>query len=120
VTHDPGRLAARDLVTVNTALQIDLLGQVNVESVSGRLVAGIGGHSDYAAAGSRSRRGLSVIALASSHRGRSTLVERLRTPVSTRRSSVDVVVTERGCADLRGRSDAERAHLIAALFGPPA
>jgi acyl-CoA hydrolase len=120
VTHDPGRLAARDLVTVNTALQVDLLGQVNVESVAGRLAAGIGGHSDYAAAGSRSRRGLSVIALPSSHRGRPTLVERLDTPVSTQRSSVDVIVTERGYADLRGRSDVERASLIAALFGQPA
>lgn len=119
VTHDPSRLASRPLVTINTALQIDLLGQVNIESVAGRQIAGIGGHADYVTAGSRSVGGLSIIALPSGRGTRSHLVDRLETPVSTPRSAVDVVVTEHGHADLRGRSDRERAELIGALFPTP-
>ena len=119
VTHDPSRLAARPLVTVNAALQIDLLGQINVESAGGRQISGIGGHTDYVTAGSRSAGGLSIIALPSTRGTRSNLVERLATPVSTPRSAVDVIVTEHGTADLRGRSDRERAELISALFPTP-
>ncbi|MGD9961393.1 acetyl-CoA hydrolase/transferase C-terminal domain-containing protein [Nocardioides sp.] len=114
-THDTSRLAAADLVALNTALQIDLLGQVALEAPGGR-AAGIGGHADYAYAASRSAGGLSIIALPSSRAGRSTLVERLQLPASTPRSVVDVVVTEHGHADLRGLSDAERAHAIGSLY----
>jgi acyl-CoA hydrolase len=116
VTHDPSRLAARPLVTINTALQIDLLGQINIESTGGRQIAGIGGHADYVSAGSRSREGLSIVALPSTRHGKPNLVDRLEVPVSTPRSAVDFVVTEYGHADLRGRSDAERAELISSLF----
>ena len=116
ITHDPSRLAAETLVTINTALQIDRVGQVNIESVGTRQIAGIGGHADYVTAGSRSRGGLSIIALPSRRRGAPNLVDRLEVPVSTTRSAVDVVVTEYGHADLRGRSDGERAQLIASLF----
>lgn len=116
VTHDPSRLACRPLVTINTALQIDLLGQVNIESVAGRQIAGIGGHMDYVMAGSRSVGGLSIIALPSGRGARSHLVDRLETPTSTPRSAVDMVITEYGQADLRGRSDPERADLIRSIF----
>jgi acyl-CoA hydrolase len=119
VTHDPSRLAARPLVTINTALQIDLLGQLNIESVTGRQIAGIGGHADYVTAGSRSIGGLSIIAMPSGRGSRSNLVDRLVVPTSTPRSAVDIVVTEHGHADLRGRSDGERSELIGAIFPPP-
>lgn len=113
VTHQQSRLESMDLVAVNTALQIDLLGQAGID---GARAAGIGGHTDYAYAASRSGRGLSVIALPSTRRGRSTLAQRLTIPVSTPRSVVDVVVTEHGSADLRGLSDAERASAVSTLF----
>jgi acyl-CoA hydrolase len=116
VTHDPSRLAGRPLVTINTALQIDRLGQVNIESAGGRQIAGIGGHADYVSAGSRSPGGLSIIALPSSRGGKPNLVDRLEVPVSTPRSALDVVVTEYGHVDLRGRSDHERSELIRSLF----
>jgi acyl-CoA hydrolase len=116
VTHDSTRLSSRSLVAVNTALQIDLLGQVALEGSQRVPATGIGGHTDYAYAASRSMRGVSIIALPSRRRGRSNLVERLELPVSTPRSVVDVVVTEHGHADLRGRTDAERATAISALF----
>jgi acyl-CoA hydrolase len=117
VTHDSTRLSGLDLFAVNAALQIDVTGQVGVEQAGDRVVAGIGGHTDYMAAAARSRHGLSVIALPSRYRGESTLVPRLTGPVSTPRSMVDVVVTELGTADLRGRSDAERRAALEAIFG---
>lgn len=115
-THDISRLAGQRLVAVNTALEIDEVGQVNVEAVDGDPIAGIGGHADYALAASRSS-GLSVIALPTRRGGRCTLVPRLSAPASTPRSDVDVVVTERGVADLRGCPDAERAERVRDLWG---
>jgi acyl-CoA hydrolase len=101
---------------VNTAVEVDLDGQVNVEGTAHALVGGIGGHPDYAAAATRSRRGLSVIALASTHRGAPTLVERLSRPVTTASHDVDAVVTEHGVADLRGLDRGERRHALARVW----
>jgi acyl-CoA hydrolase len=61
--------------------------------------------------------GLSIIAVSSSHKGRSTLVRRLSRPVSTPSQDVDVVVTERGSIDLRGLSRAERGAALLDLWG---
>jgi acyl-CoA hydrolase len=116
VTHDPSRLGGLDLLAINSALEIDEIGQVALDQPVGGRVAGIGGHTDYASAASRSAGGLSIIALPSTRRGRSTLVERLAIPVSTPRSVVDVVVTEHGTADLRGLTDDERAAALRPLF----
>lgn len=115
-THDISRLAGLRLVAVNTALEIDEVGQVNVEAVDGDPIAGIGGHADYALAASRSP-GLSVIALPTRRGGRCTLVTRLTAPTSTPRSDIDVVVTERGVADLRGCPDVDRAARLRELWG---
>ena len=60
---------------------------------------------------------MSVIALRSSHRGRSNIVRRVDT-VSTPRCDVDVIVTEHGVADLRRVDDDERARRIAAIAAP--
>jgi acyl-CoA hydrolase len=118
VTHDVGRLSAAGeppLIGLNAALEIDVDGQVNVEGL-GRSAAGmIGGHPDFAAAGVRGP-GLSVIALASAHKDRPTLVERLSRPVTTASHDVDVVVTERGTADLRGLDRAERRAALLDLW----
>ncbi|HEY2221759.1 acetyl-CoA hydrolase/transferase C-terminal domain-containing protein [Actinomycetospora sp.] len=120
-THDPARLAADPpLVAVNTAVEVDLDGQVNVEGTARAVVGGIGGHPDYAAAATRSRRGLSVVALASTHRGVPTLVERLSRPVTTASHDVDVVITEHGVADLRGRDRPERRAALRAVWEPGA
>ena len=61
--------------------------------------------------------GLSIIALRSTHRGRSTIVPQVET-VSTPRCDVDVIVTEHGVADLRGLDDTERAHRILGVAAP--
>jgi len=105
------------LTFVLTGFVIYLVGQVNVEGFRGEVIAGVGGHPDYAGAAIRSRDGLSVVALPTVRGGRRTLVERLSAPASTSRSDVDVVVTELGTADLRGLSDAERARALLTAWG---
>lgn len=115
-THDLGRLSADPLFAVNTAVEIDLDGQVNVEGTASSALGGIGGHPDFAAAGARSVGGLSIIAVPSVHNGRPTLVSRLSRPVSTPAHDVDVVVTEAGAADLRGLSRAERRQALSRLW----
>ncbi|SHN18696.1 acetyl-CoA hydrolase/transferase C-terminal domain-containing protein [Cryptosporangium aurantiacum] len=111
-THDLGRLSSGDpFVAVNTALELDAQGQVNVEAVPGAAIGGIGGHPDYAAAATRSVGGLSIVAVSR----RSAFVSALSGPVSTQGHDVDVVVTEDGVADLRGLDRVERAAAIAAL-----
>jgi acetyl-CoA hydrolase/transferase-like protein len=117
VTHDLGRLSnGEPFIGFNTAIELDLAGQVNVEGTASAIVGGIGGHPDYAAAAARSVGGLSIVAVPSAHRGRPTLVRTLSRPVTTPAHDVDVVVTERGAADLRGLDRAERADALLGLW----
>lgn len=116
-THDITRLAHGDpFIAVNTAIEIDPVGQVNVEGVGDKVVGGIGGHPDYCAAGAMSRGGLSIIAVPSKTNGRSPLVEHLSRPASTPAYDIDLIVTESGHADLRGADWSRRRHLITELF----
>jgi acyl-CoA hydrolase len=115
-SHDLTALADVGIWAINTALEIDLTGQINVERIGSDVIAGIGGHADFASAGARSVQGASVIALPSRRGGRSTLVERLGCPTSTPRSDVDIVVTEHGVADLRGLDDAQRSRALQPLW----
>lgn len=120
-THDPRRLLAYEaFIAVNTALEVDLDGQVNVQRLGGRALAGIGGQPDYATAAARSSEGASIIALPRRRRGRSTLVRRLSAPASLSRVDVQIIVTELGIADLRGLDDDERRHAIRGLWGDAA
>jgi acyl CoA:acetate/3-ketoacid CoA transferase beta subunit len=116
-THDPARLSSGFVfIAVNTALEVDEQGQVNVEGLPGAAIGGIGGHPDYAAAATRSPGGLSIVAVPTTVRGRPTLVRRLSGPVTTPGHDVDVLVTEHGAADLRGLDRDERARAIRALW----
>jgi acyl-CoA hydrolase len=116
-THDLTRLSrGAPFVAVNTAIEIDPYGQVNVEGVGEKVVGGIGGHPDYCAAGAMNRGGLSIIAVPSTTNGRSPLVEQLSRPASTPAHDVDVIVTESGHADLRGADWSQRLRLITELF----
>ena len=118
ITHNVGAVAAIDrFVAVNTALEVGLDGSVNIEGVGNRILAGIGGHSDFCAAGASSNGGLSIIALRSERKGRSTIVPSVER-TSTARSEVDVVITEHGVADLRGLSDTGRIRALLAVSDP--
>jgi hypothetical protein len=116
-THDLTRLSRGvPLVAVNTAIEIDQYGQINVEGVRDRVIGGIGGHPDYCAAARMSRGGLSIIAVPTSVNGRSPLVEQLSRPASTPAHDVDLIVTESGYVDLRAADWSQRRTLIAELF----
>jgi acyl-CoA hydrolase len=118
-THDVTALSAMPrLVGCNTALQFGLDGAVNIERIGGRIIAPIGGHSDFCLGASRSVGGLSIIAIRSTAaNGTSTIVPAVH-QVSTQRSDVDVLVTEHGIADLRGADDRTRRTRIIAVAAP--
>ncbi|MBD3915625.1 acetyl-CoA hydrolase/transferase family protein [Nocardioides hwasunensis] len=120
--HDPRVLASLPgLVSVNSAIEVDLWGQVGSELVGTRQVSGIGGSVDFVEAGFGSPGGLSVVALASTTPDgtRSRIVPQLGSPVVTLgRHTPDAVVTEHGVAWLRGRTVHERAEALAAVAHP--
>ena len=116
-SHDLTRLSTGvPLISINTAIELDEQAQVNVEGRIDAPVAGPGGHPDYSAAAVRSIGGLSIIAMPSTHRGRSTLVDSLSAPVSTVGHDVDIVVNEHGSADLRGLDRRQRAAAVRKLW----
>jgi hypothetical protein len=116
-THDLTRLSrGAPLVAVNTAIEIDQYGQINVEGSGDKVIGGIGGHPDYCAAARMSSGGLSIIAVPTRVNGRSPLVEQLSRPVSTPAHDVDVIVTESGHVDLRAADWSQRRALITELF----
>lgn len=113
-TNDPYVIGRNDkMVAINTALEIDLTGQVCSDSIGHQFYSGIGGQVDFVRGASRSRGGKAIIALASTARGGavSTIVPQLSpgAGVVTTRGTVQWVVTEWGAVDLRGRSIRERA-----------
>jgi len=116
-THDYSRLSRGEpFVAVNTAIEIDPYGQVNVEGVGDKVVGGIGGHPDYSRAARMSPRGLSIIAVPSKVGGRNVLVEQLTRPASTSAHDIDVIVTENGHVDLRCADWSQRQKLITEIF----
>jgi acyl-CoA hydrolase len=118
-THDPKVLAAQSrLVAINAAIEVDLTGAVNAELAAGTYVGAVGGAVDFARGARLSRGGLSVVALPSATATASRIVPRLSGPVSTPRSEVDVVVTEHGVADLRGRTLGQRREAMLAVAHP--
>jgi acyl-CoA hydrolase len=122
--HDPMLVARLDrFVSINSALEIDLTGQVTAETLGGRQVAGIGGQFDFVLASSRSAGGASIIALPSTG-GRdgaiSRIVPRLSAgaAVTTPRFVADWVVTEHGAAKLSGMGETARATALIAVAHP--
>lgn len=122
-TNAPALLGAVDrFVAVNSAIEIDLTGQINAESIGPRLYSGPGGHLDFAIAAAYGRNGRYICALPSvAARGTvSRIVPRLApgSTVTVPRSLADVVVTEHGIAHLRGLDLRERARALAAIAHP--
>jgi len=120
-THDAATLSRLSrLVTINSALEVDLTGQVNAEQSGASYLGGTGGQVDFVRAGARSPGGASLIVLASTAKGGtlSKIVPRLSGPVTTARTEVDVIVTEYGAARLKGQSLAERAKRLLEIAHP--
>lgn len=123
VTHDVPRLAALPkFVSINSAVEIDLQGQSNGETLGPLQISGVGGSMDYVEAATMSAGGLSIIALPSTTDDgkRSKIVATLAAgaPVTTPRFAIDVVVTEYGVAHLRGKDLWARAEALIAIAHP--
>jgi acyl-CoA hydrolase len=117
-THAPHVLARLGrFVSVNSAIEVDLTGQVGAEQRGGVHIGAVGGQVDFsrAAALTGARSIVTVRARTGEH---STIVRRLDGPVTTGRSDVDHVVTEYGVAHLRGCDLTERARRLAAVAAP--
>ncbi len=119
-THAIGVLAQlKNFVSINSALEVDLTGQVNAEAIGADHIGAVGGQVDYVRAAAQSEGGVSIVALpAAGKSGDSKIVARLSGPVTTARSDVDVVATEHGIARLRGRSLRERIRALVAIAPP--
>ncbi|MGW9552149.1 acetyl-CoA hydrolase/transferase family protein [Citricoccus zhacaiensis] len=112
-THDPSVLSRLgSLVSINSALEVDLSGQVGSERVGGRFLGAIGGQADFSRAAALTGA-RSIIALRSTSRGVSTIRPELDGGlVATARADVDVVVTEHGAAVLTGLTERARARAL--------
>ncbi|MBB1634919.1 hypothetical protein A9975_29185 [Cupriavidus sp. UME77] len=121
VTHSPESLARQlRLCSINSAVEVDLTGQVNAEMSGGRYIGAVGGQLDYLRAAARSPGGASIVALPSTARGGSVsrIVADLNGPVTTPRSDVGYVVTEWGVARLKDRPLADRVRAMIAIAHP--
>lgn len=123
LTHDVpylGRLPR--FVSVNSAVEVDLAGQINGETIDGLQISGVGGSLDFVEGAAASRGGMAILALPSTTEDgkRSKIVSRLsaETPATIPRVCADVVVTEFGVAHLRGRTLRERAAALRAIADP--
>lgn len=122
-TNDLVVAASNDrLIAINSAISVDLTGQVNSDSIGGRIYSGVGGQVDFVRAAMRSAGGRPIIALPSTAKGgtMSRIVPTLAegAGVVTTRADVHTVVTEFGAAELWGRSLPERAEALIGIAHP--
>lgn len=118
-THDAEVLAASHRFTaINSAIEVDLTGQINSEVAAGVYVGAVGGAVDFLRGAARSPGGLPIVALPSTAKGRSRIVAELSGPVSTARSDAGLIVTEHGIADLRGRTLSARVRRMIDIAAP--
>lgn len=120
VTYTHNRSIVNQLdnfVSINSAIEVDLTGQVNSETINGKQLAGIGGQVDFARIARLSKGGISIIAIPSIANGKTKIVPQL-TQVSVTRTDADYVITEYGIANLRYRSLRERAKALVQIAHP--
>ncbi len=120
-TNDPGLIARNQaMVSVNTALQVDLYGQVNASRVNGRIHSGFGGQTDFIVGALHARGGQALIALRSWHPRAdvSTIVPMVEEPLTSFQPSA--VVTEQGVAELFGHTERDQAEQLIDRAAHPA
>ncbi len=121
--NDPFNIAQNEkMVAVNSALQIDLTGQVNADSIGSRFYSGVGGQVDFIRGAGRSKGGLPIVAFLSTAKADSLsrIVPMLYegSGVVTTRNDVHYVVTEYGVARLHGKTVRERAKALIGIAHP--
>ena len=122
-TNDTAQIARNPkVVAINSAIQVDITGQVSSDSIGRRIYSGIGGQMDFIRGAARSVGGKPIIALPSTAKGGtiSRIVPTLDpgAGVVTTRGHVHWVVTEYGAVNLHGKSLRERATLLASVAHP--
>jgi 4-hydroxybutyrate CoA-transferase len=122
-TNDPFRIAQNDrMVAINSAIEVDLTGQVCAESIGSQFYSGFGGQLDFIRGAARSKYGKPIIALPATARNDtvSRIVPRLTNGagVLTTRGDVHYVVTEYGIAYLHGRTIRQRAESLIQIAHP--
>lgn len=123
IINDPTRIARNYRMTsINSAIEVDLTGQVCSESVGHRAISGVGGATDTHTGAQRSEAGRGIIALRSTTKdGKLSKIVNSLAPgakVSVTRNDIDTVVTEYGIAELAGKNVAERVRAMVALAHP--
>lgn len=120
-THAPQTFAQlHGFVSINSAIELDLSGQANLEVAGGRYIGAVGGAVDFVRGARLAPGGRSILALPSTAAGGtiSRIVADLDGPVTIARSDIDTVVTEYGSAELRGQGLKERARRLNAIAHP--
>jgi acyl-CoA hydrolase len=125
VVNSPATIARNHhVVSINGALAVDLYGQVVADRLGGRQFSGIGGHEDFVAQSGLELDDRSLICLPSTAQSGGAAVSRIvaslapGSAVTTPRHQVDLVITEHGVAELRGRTVRERAAALAEIAHP--
>jgi len=121
--NDPFVIAQNDqVVAINSAIQVDLMGQVVADTMGPMQFTGIGGQVDFVRGAARSKGGKAIIALPST--AKKGTVSRIAATISdgaavtTMRADVDYVVTEHGIAHLKGKGLRERAFALLDIADP--
>ena len=110
-----------NLVSINSCVQVDLMGQVASESIGSKQISGVGGQVDFIRGASFSKGGRSIIAMPSTAKGKMSKIVPLLdegAAVTTSRTDVDYIVTEYGIAHLHGRTLRERAQSLINIAHP--
>lgn len=121
--NDPFVISQNDrMISINTAMEIDITGQICSESIGPMQFSGTGGAADYAYGAMHSRGGRGIVAFASTAKGGTiSKIKSILTPgaaVSISRNLADTIITEYGVAELRGRTIRERVDAIIAIAHP--
>ena len=121
-TNDPRTIARNPgMVSINSAIEIDLTGQVCADSIGPRIFSGTGGQLDFVRGAKYSEGGKAIIAMASrTTKGAPKIVPTLKpgAGVVTPRADIQWVVTEWGAVNLYGKSLQERARLLISIAHP--
>lgn len=110
-----------NIVSINSCVQVDLMGQVVSESIGNTQISGVGGQVDFVRGASMAKNGRSIIAMPSTVKGKiSKIVPTIdqNAVVTTSRCDVDYVVTEYGIAHLRGKTLRERSKALISIAHP--
>ena len=119
--NDPFIIAQNDrMIAINSAIEIDLTGQVCADSIGPKIYSGVGGQLDFIYGASRSKNGVPIIAMPSTAKSFSRIVPMLKqgAGVVTTRNHIHFVVTEYGIADLYGKTIRQRANNLINIAHP--